>query len=132
MGNDVNMELGRLRRQASYPHRPPGCLPIAMVVLWLFITASYIEAPDADGDHRGREEWFGLRAHVPSRDIVLMAGGCVLGTNVMTGLAVVWIGHKRLRLHKLALFSWFVATALIGYPMAQEALALKRISAQAK
>ena len=67
-------------------------------------------------------------------------------------MAVVWIAHKRLRLHKLALASWFVATLLIGcvpwsvdvrlwgvlpvargrYPMAQEALALKRISAQAK
>ena len=74
------------------------------------------------------------QAHVPSRDVILMAAGCVLGTNVLTGyararrerktqarsdismgrFAVVWIAHKRLRLHKLALLAWFGATTMIG------------------
>ena len=74
------------------------------------------------------------QAHVPSRDVILMAAGCVLGTNVLTGyararrerktqarsdismgrFAVVWIAHKRLRLHMLALLAWFGATTMIG------------------
>lgn len=130
--DDVNQEFVRLRREAAFPHRPPGMLPIAMIFMWIAIVCIYIEAPDGDGDHRGRDEWFGLREHVPSRPAVAIGAACIFLSNLLTAGAVAYIAHRRLRLHVEAVVAWFLLTIVLGYPMAQQALALKRISGQAK
>lgn len=114
--------------EASSFKFPAGPLPWVVLGVYALILLIYYEA-HGDVPRWLPAEW---AEHLPDRALLLYGLAAMFACNAVEGLAICYMCSKRLRMPLRALLGWFLACTFLGYPVACQAMALKRADTQGK